>query len=233
MKESIKSHSVDHITSLAKGALGTIPIMGPLLAEVAGFVIPNQRIDRISRFAKALENRLADLEDFVQSQLSDERFTDLLEEGLRQSARAVSEERIEYIANTISNSLSSGDIEYSEAKHILRILAEISDIEIIWLRFYLYPSMESDLDFRARHKNILQPIAMTMGSPPEERDKAALQESYKEHLSQLGLLQKRYKIDSKTKSVVYNKSTGIPEVSRHEITSLGRLILRQIGYETW
>lgn len=34
---------------LAKGIFGTIPIAGPLISEIVGSLIPNQRMDRIER----------------------------------------------------------------------------------------------------------------------------------------------------------------------------------------
>ena len=104
----------DGVSALpCRASLGTVPFAGSLLVEAAGVIIPNQRIDRIAKFAKTLESKLSNLEqDFVRSQLTNENFTDLLEEGLRQAARSLSDERREYIASLIENSLSSEDIEY-------------------------------------------------------------------------------------------------------------------------
>ncbi len=230
-KVSLQSDTSDYVTSAARAALGTVPFVGSLLAELAGTVIPNQRIVRIVKFAQALEHRLSNLEEeFIRAQISDEQFTDLLEEGLRQSARSLTDERRNYIAAIIANSLSSQDIEYIESKHLLQILGEINDIEVVWLRFYLDHSMNSDNEFRERHQNLLQPLATSMGSSHEEFDKEALQKSYKEHLTQLGLLKHLYKVDPKTKAPKYNASTGTPEVTRYDITPLGKLLLRQIGF---
>ena len=90
----LQSNTSDYVTSAAKAALGTVPFIGSFLAELAGTVIPNQRIDRIVKFAQTLERRLSNLEEeFIRAQLSDEQFTDLLEEGLRQSARSLTDER--------------------------------------------------------------------------------------------------------------------------------------------
>ena len=124
--------------------------------------------------------------------------------------------------------MSSQDIEYIESKHLLRILGEINDIEVVWLKFYVDPTITSANKFRERHGNLLRPLATSMSSSQEEFDKESLQKSYKEHLTQLGLLEHRYKVDSKTKSPLYT-STGTPEVSGYKITSLGKLLLRQIG----
>jgi hypothetical protein len=210
-KESLKLQKIDYVSSAAKAALGIAPFAGSLLIELAGTIIPNQRIDRIAKFAEALEERLLQLErNFVKSQLHNEDFTDLVEEGLRQASRSLSDERREYIASLISNSLSSKDIEYQESKHLLKILVEISDIEVIWLRFFLVTTMDGDKKFRDKHKAILEPVSKSIGVSQAIRDKGTFQESYKEHLCRLGLLEKENRI--------------------HKLTPLGKLLLREIGH---
>ena len=112
MSTPLNMQKVDYVLSAAKAALSCIPFAGSLLTELAGTIIPNQRIDRIANFAKSLETRISRIEqDFVNNQLKDESFTDLLEEGLRQAARSLTDERREYIAALISNSLTSKDIQ--------------------------------------------------------------------------------------------------------------------------
>ncbi|MCA1792892.1 MAG: hypothetical protein ABR534_13050 [Desulfotignum sp.] len=61
-------------------------------------------------------------------------------------------------------SISSDDLEYFESKHLLRLLGELNDIEIIWLRFYLNPVLNGDNDFREKHSNILNPVGAHLGS---------------------------------------------------------------------
>jgi len=154
----LSPQATDYVTAAAKAALGTVPCVGSLLAELAGTIIPKQRIDRIVKFVEVLESILSNLEqDSVRSKMTNEHFTDLLEEAMRQAARSLSDERREYIANLIANSLSSEDIEYIESKHLLRILGEINDIEVIWLRFYLVPTIGGDEEFRIKHEGILKP----------------------------------------------------------------------------
>jgi len=119
--DGLDNKPIDYITSVVKGTLGIVPFAGSLLAELTGTVIPNQRLDRIAKFVIVLEDKLSNLEqDFVRSQLTDENFSDLLEEGARQTARSLSDERREYISSLISNSLSQQEIEYIESKHLLR-----------------------------------------------------------------------------------------------------------------
>jgi len=226
----LSNKPIDYVTSAIKGTLGAVPFAGSLLAELAGTVIPNQRLDRIVKFAEILESKLSNLEqEFVRSQLTNENFSDLLEEGTRQAARSLSDERREYIASLITDSLSQKDIEYIESKHLLRILSELNDIEVIWLRFYLEPTMGGDEEFREKHESILTPIMATLSDPPSVVEKEALQDSYKEHLSQLGLLQPQYKTDMQTHQPEFNRFSGGLEINGYQITSLGRLLLKQIG----
>jgi hypothetical protein len=67
-----------------------------------------------------------------------------------------------------------------------------------------------------------------MGASQSTFDKAALQDSYKEHLTQLGLLEREYKFDSKTKQLEIDPRTGGPRVKRFRLTALGRLLLREV-----
>lgn len=208
--ESLDMQRADYVASAAKAALGAVPFAGSLLAELAGTVIPGQRIDRIVKFAKALETRICRIEqDFIQEQLENESFTDLMEEGLRQAAQSLTDERREYIAELISNSLSSKDIQYHESKYLLKVLEELNDIEVIWLRFYLVSTMNGDNEFREKHREVLKPVSRVMSAPQSVIDKGMLQDSYKDHLSRLGLLEK----DNKN----------------YKLAPLGRLLLRGIG----
>ena len=68
-----------------------------------------------------------------------------------------------------------------------------------------------------------------MGSSREVIDKMTLQNSYKEHLSQLGLLERRFKTNRQTKQPEFNRLSGTMEVSGYRLTQLGRIFLREIG----
>lgn len=220
---------VDYVTMAAKGCLGAVPFVGSLLAELAGNVIPNQRIDRIMKFAQLLEARLGEIERIeLQARMATPEGADLLEEGMRQAASSLSDERRKYIAILIKNGISSSDINDLESKHLLRILGEISDVEIIWLRFYADATMDGDCEFRKKHAAVLEIESAYMGSLQSVHDKNSLSKSYKLHLARLGLLQERLKIDQKTKLLKID-SQGRTEVKGYSLSSLGRLMLRSIG----
>ncbi len=228
--DELTSSSVDYSVAMARSVAGLVPLFGPLLAEIIGVTIPEQRIDRVAKFSRDLDRRLGAVESSILEQtLNDEDFTDLIEEGVRQAARSLSDERREYIAALIVNGLSSDDIDVAESKHLLRVLDEVNDIEIVWLRFYRHPTVGGDVDFRTTHDDVLRPIVATMGSSRETLTKATLQKSYKEHLCQVGLLQPRYRVDRDTGLPEFDSHSGTPKESGYRLTSLGRLLLDSIG----
>ena len=225
----IKSTAIDYVASGAKSVLGIVPFVGSLLAEVAGSVIPNQRIDRIARFATALQGRIAHLEEqAVRGELKDEEFTELLEEALRQAARSTSDERREYLAAAIANSLTRNAIKHSETKHLLRIMGELSDVEIIWLRFYQNPVIEGDQEFRNKHAAVLERKNAYIGSSTDELDQYALQSNYRKHLVDLGLVTP---VISKGRDgkPEFDTFSGNFKISYHHTSPLGELLLRTIG----
>lgn len=219
------NNKTDITVSTIKSIAGPIPFLGPMIQEMFDVIVPNQRIDRLSNYVLELEQKLAKFEQQqIQDKLNDEHFIDLMEESFFQASKALTHERIEYISSIIENSLDSNHILDIENKHLMTLLKEINDIEIIWLRYYLVPTIGGDEDFRNKHNDVLETIIPTLGSGQEERDKAAIQESYKEHLSTLGLLKKNI-------SVKIGGSTNELETKGYEITPLGRLLLKHIGFK--
>ena len=238
--KELANQAPDYAASISKAVIGAVgnvgsvfnPAIGavsPLLAEFVGAVIPNQRVDRLVKFAEVLEEKLRGLEqEFVRSQLNNENFSDLLEEGLRQAARSLSDERRKHIASLIVTSLSQEDVEYIEAKHLLRMLGEINDIEVIWLKYH-YDRQFAGLadDVSGKHTSVLTPINPAIGDPAILHEKQALQTSYSDHLAQLGLLDRLYSAGGITNALELG-SSGNMKVRGYEITRLGRILVRTI-----
>jgi hypothetical protein len=199
MNKEIDQNATDYVVATAKAVLGMVPFAGSLLAELAGTIIPKQRIDRLADFAQKLENRFDGLDrEQIRSKLTDENFTDLVEETALHAARAITEERRSYLAALLATGVSSDRISFIETKHLLRILGEVNDIEIIWLRFYLHPVINGDHEFRAKHEAVLEPVRATLGSDQATIDRHALQQNYLQHLISLGLLERPLEVDSRT-----------------------------------
>lgn len=219
-----KNNKTDMLVATTKSIFGIAPFVGPMIQEIISALIPNQRIDRLSKYILELEQRLVKFgKESIENKLADEYFIDLVEESLIQASRALSDERIKCISSLIENSLDEKHISDIEHKHLLVLLKEINDIEILWLRYYLVPTLDDDEEFRDKHKDILEPIIITFDSVQSEIDKSAIQKSYKEHLSNLGLLERKI-------SVKIGGSTEFETVG-YKITSLGKLLLKQIGFK--
>jgi hypothetical protein len=225
----LNQNKTDYLVSTLKGAFGSVPVVGSFLTELIGATVPKQRVDRIADFATKLESKIQSLtESEIRSKLVDENFTDLLEETVVHVARAVTGERREYLANLLSSGLSEERITFIESKRLLKVLAELNDLEIIWLRNHLSSFMHKDA-FRETHAKALEPIVLTMQSDQSEIEKHALQKNYLQHLAALNLLTRKLVVDQKTNQPVFDKNTRELKVGSYEITSLGRLLLKQIG----
>ena len=200
--------------------------------ELLEKLMPNQRIDKIVKLLEDLTSIASSLEiSFENMLLKMEKQTayfSLLEHGLFNAYRASSDERLEYIASIIINGLTKEEIEISRYIYLLNILSELNDEEIIWLRFYLEPTLGCDKEFREKHINVLERPRTFIGAPEENLNKAALQDSYLEHLDRLGLIESKIQIDKNTNLPIFNKS-GKPEVSSRHTTRLGKMLLKEIG----
>jgi hypothetical protein len=133
----INANKADYASALVRGIVGVAPVVGPILAEVITSGIPNQKLDRVITFIKVFEDRIKYLEeDVLKEKLRSEEFGDLLEDALPQAARALSDERKEYIANLLKNSLTDEGLEHTGKKKLLSLLNELNDPEIILLYYY-------------------------------------------------------------------------------------------------
>lgn len=226
---SLEENKMDYLSVFLKGGLGAVPIAGGLLAEIAGIFIPNQRMDRVVKFAQELEKRIAKMEsESIKAKVHDENFVDLVEESIKQACQSLSDERRTYLAAIVEAGLSEEKAELIATRHILKILGELNDIEILWLRSYLVPIIGGDEEFRKRHVDTFKYERAHLNSPQEVRDKDTLQKSYKEHLVRVGLLEHRMKINSKTKEPEFNNKGNLT-VEGYGITPLGKIMLKKIG----
>jgi hypothetical protein len=238
---------IDYVAAAARAVLGGVPFVGSLLVELCGVVIPNQRLDRVSDFARHLETQLAGVEqELLQAQLLDENFTDLTEEALRQVAQAVSEKRRKHIATILANSVTAKRVTYLESKHLLRILGQVNDVEIIRLAFYQFEHFADGMEYFRRHHEVLRPpvdehesddeltaydqVMVRVSAPYQrERDRAAFQYGYDWHLASLGLIKPLYRRDSKTLEPEADSDTKVQEWYDFELTDFGLLMLREVG----
>ena len=211
-KNDLEVRKEDLIASALKGVCGTLPIVGPSIAEIIGYLIPKQRIDRIASFLKALESKIdPEARVKVEARMLEEKSVDLMEDGFLQAARALSEERIEHIASLLKNSLTSEDLERNAYKRLLFILGEINDVEVIILMAYSMHGVEQQ-DFWKKHRDIIIGESLRFPTSQEKVDQDAIHKTYRANLVRLDLLEIKAQQPSQS----------------YEITSLGSLLLRSI-----
>lgn len=229
-----KNTKLDYSVTIGKAILGAIPFVGPLIAETVGSIIPNQRIDRINDFLQLLENRIEETEkDNARLKFQNEEFIDILEESMIQASKALSKERKEYIASIVSNGIGKDEVDHIQKKLLLNILNEISDTEIIILQLHGLPPGE-DREYFEKHKDILMPPHVTLRTSDQSAiDDKTLFDAQKNHLARLDLIVLKYKQPKKGEIPEFDPATGMIKAQGYKITSLGRLLLRNIGLRTW
>jgi len=212
-KVNLEINKSDIVASISKATAGTIPFIGPAIAEIFGFVIPNQRLDRLSKFVKLLNSKVENLEN----KLTNENSIDLLEDSFIQASRALTQVRLEYIASMLKNSLTTEKQNHVEKKKLLSILNELNDIEIIFLKYYsLNLGISEDHPFTKKHIDILKPPSLQLNTRDEEKRRGAFYENYHTNLERIGLIK--------------SESGKITLPGVRKITELGKLFLEYIDF---
>ena len=225
---SLEDNKSDRAAIALKAALGIVPAVGSILQEVVGVVIPNQKSERIKIFVEVLGQKIEHLEkEVIDAKMKTEEFTDLLEDALRQASRSLTDERREYIATFLKNSLNSDELDHIAEKKLLFLLSELNDVEIILLKYEaIHP--EKRENFFDTHKTVLMPVHTHFGSSDSELQKEHLHKSYKSKLEDLGLIEGKFNRLKKGEFPEMDEKTGAMKRTGVRITGLGVLLLKYI-----
>jgi len=230
MNKLLKDNYIDKITALTKGLAGTIPIGGSLISEIVGTLIPNQRIDRLAKYMQMLEDKLSSIPlDRMNELLKKPELIDLLEDGFFQASRASSDERREYISQIILNGIDENDIKYSESRALLRLLGEITDVEVIWLRYYANYYTRDFKSFWDQHEKVLRDIRADNNSGDNRHREEALQVYCRQHLERIGLLAIEQSYTDRRLQYFLSRNRAEVSPKGYSITKLGLVLLKQLG----
>jgi len=214
----LDTNARDRLVSVAKGVAGALPFVGSMVGEVLDTIVPNLRFERVVSYLKTIDEEVGHLSERLanfEKNIKCEEGLDIFEEGILQATRAVSDQRKQRLARLVTHSLTADELKYEECRKVLNLYSELTDPEIVWLIYYsLNPTVGHGphTEWLNKHPEILSPSRVHMGSSQEERDHAAIQESYKSTLSRLDLIS--------------NEGT----IAR--LTQLGRLVVRYIESES-
>jgi hypothetical protein len=203
---------VDRAVAASTLVLSAIPTIVPLVAEAVKHGIPKRRIERIARMLEFLGNQVSGLEDVLAHRMRTEEFLDLFEDGLWQTTRALTEERLVHIASLLKNSIKSDDLAHEQEKMLLSLLGQLNDPELIVLGWYGTNMVgERANAYCARHEDIVEPTVRESLMSEEEERNITFRETCRATLQRLGLI-------------------GPDQRGSDRITPLGRLLLEQIDF---
>jgi len=230
LQPSKREAAIEIVGGVFKGLVSQIPIAGPILAEILGIVIPNRRMERILTTLTLFGQKLEEMDSTVRdTQMQTETFTDLLEEGMWQAARAITDERKEAIAALLANSLKDNELSDLQKKRLLLLLSEVNDAEIVILKYYsLSNSPTEQRKFFEFHHDLLTMPVVTADSDIETIDQSTMLRNYRNNLLRLNLISLKFKKPKKGELPKFDLSTGMIETSGVSITALGKLLLRYI-----
>jgi hypothetical protein len=241
----LTNNRFDFLAMLIKGLMSIAPgvdltgIAGfalnisPMLSEVVTSFIPNQKIERVITYLQVLDIKLQHIqEDLREQKLKSAEGLDLLQDSMNQASRAVSDERLEYIASLLKNGLTSDALDHTETKKLFSILNELNDAEIIILKYHSVSSYDEREGFAAKHAEVFTPIDLYKrpfkGPSQQDRDKAAIRDTYETKLYDLGLLKRSYKAPKKGETPEFDDKTGMLKSTGYRITPLADAFLRYL-----
>ena len=166
----------------------------------------------------------------VMSLLQQPAVVDLVEEGVTQSVRALSDERQRYIARAVVSGITSDELNHLQERQILDILNQLNDREILILDAY-----RTEYEDRGQKFSALLPEPVFIGADEKTVENDAY---YKASLSKLERLTLLYKDVQMNRAAEEKIGIQVPEFENHggdlkghlRISALGRLLLRKIGF---
>jgi hypothetical protein len=235
---NLETNREDMMALFVKGIFGIVPFGSPIV-EAITTVIPNQKLERLVDFVQILNYKIKNAERKIEDhELKTEEFTDLLEDALGQASRALSKERLEYIASLLKNSLTDEELEHFGKKKLLSLLNELNDAEVIWLRSYAFKirhTMSEDYkQYFETHKKVLQPYNPSMrylNVPQEIINKDAIMQSYINNLLKLNLIKEKFEKRRDGRRLKFDEKTGKIKSSDIYCSSLGEMLLKYIDLD--
>lgn len=212
--------NTDRAAAIARVLAGSVPIAGPFLAEVLTAVIPNQRLDRVEAFLLLLAQELEKLS--ASEKITHPSSIPLIEEGVAQAARALSEERRAYLAKCVAHGVGTEDMEKLNELRLLQMLGEVGDDDLLLLDALNDQNEQND----ETKLQALQPPELRGNAPDEARAKGELLRASQRRLLAIGLLSSAPYTDERRKWKIgrFGEREEQPYVS-----ALGRMMLVRVG----
>ena len=188
----LKTNATDYIVSVLKGLLGIIPYAGSAAGEVVSWTIPNQRIDRISKYIEYIAKRIVKLEntqkEWLEKLKNSKNNLLLFELATKYSMETNSDILHHSYAYLVFDSIENKNLDDSRNEKLLRTLSELTEDEIIHLiNFSQDKALFSSSEFDKKYEDIIMPKSRT-DHIPENEIHNAFRNEYILTLEQKGLI---------------------------------------------
>ena len=224
--DQLDTNWLDRATSSAKLIGSLVPLIGGPLSVLIAETIPNQRLDRIVKYLRYINERLANLEKKeIEGLLNDPERINLVESGGYIAARSTSPDRLERIAEIVFRGLSRTDTNLVRRKRLLALFGEIDDDQFLILNAY---GQAIRGNASQAWETVDLPPPATLRSSQEQLEDAELYELGTQNLLRVGLLERKFGQVKKDSYPPFDPKTGGFK-SRLEISHLGRMLLKEAG----
>ena len=149
------------------------------LSDFGGLLLENQKNRVAALCSKAIE-RVRRLSPTHQKRFEENLVTEtgdrIFETAWRQAAEAVDPEKLDQISALLANSLSSESLREHHTRWLLKLLAEIDQVQIIVLQSLT--KAHNNADFKAKHMAIFNDSQHPKSLPPFAQHTAQEMETY-------------------------------------------------------
>ena len=187
----------DKVTSVIKGVTGAIPIAGPMISEILGSVIPQQRLDRVIEFSGYLEESIIqlgmDIEN-LQEKLNGPEYSSFFYKSCICAADSTTHNRVSMIRNVFIKGITDINQDVLRYESVLTLLNKLNEIEFTYL--YMYHLLKWDIvkfkEYQSQNGGLILYPTIVGGMSQEEKDKENAKLIYSNNLLSLGLLEMEY-----------------------------------------
>jgi hypothetical protein len=232
----LQTKGIDAFTSFSKAGLSLIPFIGPFLAEIISYIIPNQRMDRVVKYLKLLNNKIdnANNPQIIDELKNNSKAIILFEKSIQYAAGTNSNDKYEYYAEFILHSINDKTTDQIQKERMMETIGELNEIEVLILIYYsLRPTIGMNNKFIEKYQNILFPEEPTLGEPIEKSYDAKFNQQYMDNLEMKNLIIQPIEINRELKTPIIDIFSGQIKKGYPHISIIGELLIKYIGAEKY
>lgn len=215
-----------------RSVVGIVPYVGPFLNELVSTFIPDEREKRIKDFESLIEQKLSALsEDYLNEISKRPVHLSLLEQGYKEAVEAVTQNRRVFISNLVSSGVRKEEINLELTSQLFRILRELTDSEVILLRYLSSADDNDDIEFKKMFSDIVERADISsVDDNPEAIMRNALRDNSILTLRRLNLIDSSLTSAGNRSNGNFMKPLGSGKIKYQStnVTSLGMLFLEYL-----